>query len=71
MLLVTCAIFKIHNDVYMQDVCTMYPCGEGELCQRRGGVTCVGSCEAEDLRTCGKWGVSFVTSSLMDTSFMQ
>ena len=32
----------------------MFPCDEGETCLRKGGPTCVGTCEAEDMRTCGK-----------------
>lgn len=33
----------------------MFPCDDGDiLCVRRGGPTCIGTCEAEDMRTCGE-----------------
>ena len=33
----------------------LYPCEEGDLCLRRGGVTCLDAngCDPDDLRICG------------------
>lgn len=32
----------------------MFPCDEGETCIKKGGATCMGYCEADDFRMCGK-----------------
>lgn len=47
----------IHNEFYyMQDICALYPCGEGERCIHRGGATCfdANGCDPDDLRLCGE-----------------
>lgn len=43
----------------------MFPCVGGETCLPRGGAVCAGSCEADDVRICGKlasWQVEFTQS---------
>ena len=40
----------------LQDICALYPCGEGERCIHRGGATCfdANGCDPDDLRLCGE-----------------
>lgn len=47
-------LFAAAPYVLFQDVCSAFPCEEGETCLRRGGVACFGGCEADDLRICGE-----------------
>lgn len=49
----------------------MFPCAEGETCLKRGGAVCVGSCEANDMRTCGKQlGVRYSLSTFLQYLLM-
>ena len=49
----------------MQDVCTLYPCQEGETCVHKGGATCFDSdgCDPNDLRLCGETIMQLISFS--------